>query len=217
MSQNEQNVRTRAAFSGYLFHNPDTGTEWNISHPIESGECVDATDIQHATFARLISHLQEAWQAIAEREAERNREILEAEKRGAAEQRRKDAEGQEPVGYLRENTVKELAADAWTVVTITQKKTETNTVPFYTRPANVAALKAKTERRFQDIKRGTEYRLVGRGRVQQNGPSDMAEVVIYQDVNDGSFWVRSPSEFYDGRFKEIFGSHVVLTRDGDTK
>lgn len=142
MSQNEQNVRTREAFSGYLFHSPDTGTEWNISHPIESGECVDATDIQHATFARLISHLQEAWQAIAEREAERNREILEAEARGAAEQRRKDAERQELVAWVDAEDLPSTECQRKPTHLIA-KRTAIYSTPLYTRPANVAALEAE--------------------------------------------------------------------------
>ena len=139
--------------------------------------------------------------------------VFEAEARGAEEQRRKDGEGLEPVAWLVEQkgvqapffTQNKLAIESQFITKIT---------PLYTHPANVAALEEKTERRRWHVKRGTEYRLIGRGKIQQNGPSDMAEVMIYQDVNDGSFWVRPPSEFYDGRFKEIFGARAALTREG---
>lgn len=245
MTQNtQQNVRTREAFSGYLFHNPDTGTEWNISHPVESGECEDATDIQHATFPRLISHLQEAWSALEGSESERKREIQEAEARGAAEQRRKDAEGSlRPMSEAKKDRTPILAKihddlfprirpkredlkpwnGRWVVVSHPGILADGFDIGWGVaapvgwggiaddwfvgwKPLEYSANASSLERRFQHVKRGTEYRLIGRGKLQQNGPYDMAEVVIYQDVNDGSFWVRSPSEFYDGRFKEIFGA-----------
>ncbi|CAH2606484.1 conserved protein of unknown function (plasmid) [Rhodovastum atsumiense] len=36
---------------GYSFYNPDTGTEWSREHPIESGQCDDATDIRPMRFS----------------------------------------------------------------------------------------------------------------------------------------------------------------------
>lgn len=137
--------------------------------------------------------------------------ISEFKEVGAEEQRRKDAE--EVIHQWRPTK-----GMPWHDCTKKQQETEASlgyeTRTLYTHPANVAALEVKTERRFQHTERGTEYRLIGRGKLQQNGPYDMAEVVIYQDVNDGSFWVRSPSEFYDGRFKEVFGDRAALTREG---
>lgn len=60
-------------------------------------------------------------------------------------------------------------------------------------------------------KRGTEYVLIGYGKMQsenwmdmsamgQGVSTDMAEVAIYSSVDDGSLWVRPREEFEDGRF-----------------
>lgn len=68
-------------------------------------------------------------------------------------------------------------------------------------------------------KRGSTYIFIGFGRMQAedwrrlNGPffddasdllpADMAEVAIYQAVEDGSLWVRPREEWEDGRFEPI--------------
>lgn len=51
---------------GYLFHNPDTGTEYSENDPIESGEVSDAENIREATLDELKSELFDAWKALEE-------------------------------------------------------------------------------------------------------------------------------------------------------
>lgn len=67
-------------------------------------------------------------------------------------------------------------------------------------------------------KRGSEYVLIGIGKMQAAhwndmsrdadncacGPSvDMREVAIYRGVDDGSLWVRPREEFEDGSFEPL--------------
>lgn len=54
---------------GWLFFNPDTGTEWSEDHPHESGEVPDAENVRPATAAALQEQLIEAWQGISEEHA----------------------------------------------------------------------------------------------------------------------------------------------------
>ncbi|MBS1050525.1 hypothetical protein [Gluconobacter japonicus] len=70
-----------------------------------------------------------------------------AEARGAAEQRRKDAEGQEPFAYvdpadIEQPFVRLGSAD----IEIRKTAAWSYTQPIYTRPANVAALEADATR-----------------------------------------------------------------------
>lgn len=68
----------------------------------------------------------------------------------------------------------------------------------------IAAPVAVVAVRVQHIKRGSTYRVLGRGKVQTDAPlTDYAEVVVYQGEADGLVWVRPTSEFDDGRFAEL--------------
>ncbi|WP_215745948.1 hypothetical protein [Gluconobacter sp. P1C6_b] len=65
--------------------------------------------------------------------------IAEAEARGAAEQRRKDAERQEPVAWAIPGQLPSEAFPHCELV-LYRRKASHNTLPLYTHPANVAAL-----------------------------------------------------------------------------
>ena len=92
--------------------------------------------------------------------------LAEAEARGAAEQRRKDAEGQEPVGYaLRPEMELRKAFNVWPSPMAT--RTDWN-VPLYSHPANVAALEgriAELEGKRERLKR--EIQAMHPGSVRQ--------------------------------------------------
>lgn len=51
---------------GWLYENPDTGTEWSENNPIRSGECDDAKDARPATMQALKDELIEAWKGWEE-------------------------------------------------------------------------------------------------------------------------------------------------------
>lgn len=78
----EQRVRAEMS-AGYIFHNPDTGTEILPYHPVESGECCDAKDIRQATAEVLKEELLSTWEEMAN-------EYRERAERG--EESRKDSE-----------------------------------------------------------------------------------------------------------------------------
>ncbi len=63
-----QGVTADHPWSGWLFFNPDTGTELSENHPVRSGECDDAEDIRPATKRALRDELVSAWRALAEAE-----------------------------------------------------------------------------------------------------------------------------------------------------
>ena len=73
------------------------------------------------------------------------RHILEAEARGAAEQRRKDAEGQKPIVWAHRNHIEDVpyaSRNKPFVVSTEDIYSPDVSVPLYTHPANVAALEA---------------------------------------------------------------------------
>lgn len=81
---------------------------------------------------------------------------------------------------------------------------------------------APSAERVRHKKRGSEYEVIGVGRMQTedwseevlgadedgrnawvNESIDMREVTIYRSVDDGSLWVRPTEEFNDGRFEAL--------------
>ena len=80
-----------------------------------------------------------------------------------------------------------------------------------------AALPARgvgVQERVQHKKRGSTYRVVGRGKVQTDTPlTDYAEVVVYQCEADGTIWVRPVSEFEDGRFAALAPTDAAQARE----
>jgi hypothetical protein len=58
--------------------------------------------------------------------------------------------------------------------------------------------------------RGSVYDELFRGTLQMSGTThDMAPVIVYRSVSDGSIWVRKVSEFMDGRFEEVTNGEAV--------
>ncbi|WP_408872924.1 hypothetical protein [Gluconobacter roseus] len=115
--------------------------------------------------------------------------VHEAEARGAAEQRRKDAEGQEPVGYVSHGGLEYLASGkGMRVQNLYGYPDNTWPVPLYTRPANVAALEARVK--------------------ELEGERDALKKQI-QAMNPGSARpvIHSPTRFMDD-------SRAALTREG---
>ena len=68
----EQRVRADMSV-GYIFHNPDIGTEILPYHPVESGECLDAQDIRQATAEVLREELASTWEEMANYHREREK------------------------------------------------------------------------------------------------------------------------------------------------
>lgn len=66
-------VRQNAGQLGWLYHNPDTGTEWAEQHPVESGEVPDATDVMPGSAVHLHHHMICAWDDLRREEARADR------------------------------------------------------------------------------------------------------------------------------------------------
>ena len=82
----------------------------------------------------------------AEIDARALQHILEAEARGAAEQRRKDADGHEPAGYVSCGALEHLATKSGMRVQNLYGYSENAwPIPLYDHPANVAALEARVK------------------------------------------------------------------------
>lgn len=120
MTQNtEQNVRTRVA-------------TWAVVAP--TGKVISTHDDE----AEAVKAKQSHWAAV------RHCRLTEAEARGAAEQRRKDVEGQQVAGYIPANTPNFFSvSEAKYASTALHRNPFPNDVPVYYRPANVAALEAR--------------------------------------------------------------------------
>lgn len=81
------------------------------------------------------------------------------------------------------------------------------------RAALTDALAARPKATHRHKERGSEYVLMGFGKMQCDWwqitgqgfryPVDMREVAIYRSVDDGALWVRPREEFEDGRFSAL--------------
>ena len=49
---------------------------------------------------------------------------------------------------------------------------------------------------YRHVKTGRLYRYLLQARLEGTGE----DMVVYQSINTGAFWVRPASEFFDGRF-----------------
>lgn len=57
--------------------------------------------------------------------------------------------------------------------------------------------------RYQHVKRGTIYSILGRFEVQASEPIVEGKWVVAYQCDNGSKWARPESEFFDGRFVKL--------------
>lgn len=57
--------------------------------------------------------------------------------------------------------------------------------------------------RYRHKARGTIYEILMFATLQIDGPQDMAQVVVYRDIETQRVWTRPYSDFVDGRFEKI--------------
>ncbi len=58
--------------------------------------------------------------------------------------------------------------------------------------------------RVRHKKRGSTYRVIGRGELQSSSPTEEgAMLVAYRCEADGRLWIRPANEFDDGRFETL--------------
>ncbi|KXV12591.1 FAD-binding protein [Gluconobacter oxydans] len=113
----------------------------------------EMTDEQNKPVRSREEQISALWDALAEGKSHPNSDIYsnaaaahvdEAEARGAAQQRRKDGEGQEPVAWIDASELPERGNNMGTSeASLSPRKTHYETTPLYTHPANVAALEGR--------------------------------------------------------------------------
>lgn len=57
--------------------------------------------------------------------------------------------------------------------------------------------------RYQHVKRGTKYSVLGEFEVQATEPIKEGDLVVGYKSDTGSKWMRPAKEFYDGRFTKL--------------
>jgi len=75
---------------------------------------------------------------------------------------------------------------------------------------------APAQPRVRHKKRGSTYRVLGRGELQSSSPiEEGAMLVVYRCETDGRLWVRPAVEFDDGRFETLSDAPAMQTQNSD--
>ncbi|NIE80032.1 hypothetical protein [Asaia sp. As-1742] len=132
----EEEFRFENAHYGVEHHDCGEYGRYCDSCPAPGKRWIDAFGME---IAGTVTH----WRAIP------------ASPKAEAEQRRKDAEGAEPVGYVRPDMIEYFRQSKalFTSASITPVRDETHTEALYTRPANVAALSASFAWLVEDMRK----------------------------------------------------------------